>query len=135
MARLIAGLDTMLDGSLLVGCTKELRRKLIEEGAVAEDRSMHFGAERGMNSAERLGGVLVIGREQPSVQALEDKARGLALTGTEPFVSVPGKRHFVRVRVERSADRWVVTPTGRTGSDLLSGLATARRLILVAAVM
>ena len=88
MRRLIADLDTLLDGSLLVGCTKELREKLIEEGAVAEDRCMHFGAERGMNSAEELAGVLVIGREQPRLPALEDLARGFAVASPEPFVSV-----------------------------------------------
>src|SRR3954454_10025500 len=88
MGRLIENLDTMLGGSLLVGCTKELRRKLIDEGAVDEGRSMHFNAERGLNSAEGAAGVLVVGREQASVQALEDLARGLALTAPEPFVSV-----------------------------------------------
>lgn len=29
---------------------------------------------------------------------------------TQAFASPAGRRHFVRVRVERSADRWVVTP-------------------------
>ena len=47
MRRLIADLDALLGGSLLVGCTKELEEKLIEEGAIGGGRSMHFGAERG----------------------------------------------------------------------------------------
>jgi molybdopterin molybdotransferase len=50
---------------------------------------------------------------------------------TQAFTSLPGRRQFVRVRVERSADRWVVTPTGVTGSDLLTGLATANGLAIV----
>ena len=49
---------------------------------------MHFGAERGMNSAEGCEGVLVIGREQPQLAALEDLARGFAIDSEEPFVSV-----------------------------------------------
>ncbi len=50
---------------------------------------------------------------------------------TQAFQSPPGLRQFVRVRVERSADRWVVTPTGGAGSDLLTGLATANGLSIV----
>jgi molybdopterin molybdotransferase len=50
---------------------------------------------------------------------------------TTAFVSPAGRRQFVRVRVERSADRWVVTPTGSTGADLLTGLATANALAIV----
>jgi molybdopterin molybdotransferase len=50
---------------------------------------------------------------------------------TQPFVSPAGRRQFVRVRVERSADRWVVTPTGTSGSDLLTGLAVANGLAIV----
>src|SRR5690349_15363083 len=88
MHRLIADLDALLGGSLLVGCTKALREKLIEEGAIGDGRSMHFGAERGMNSAEGLEGVLVIGREQPKLPVLEDVARGFAVDSPEPFVSV-----------------------------------------------
>jgi molybdopterin molybdotransferase len=46
---------------------------------------------------------------------------------TQAFASPAGRRHFVRVRVERSADRWVVTPTG----DSLTGLAGANGLAIV----
>ena len=51
---------------------------------------------------------------------------------THSFASVAGRRHFVRVRVERSADRWVVTPTGTARGDLLTGLAAANGLAIVA---
>ena len=53
------------------------RRSWPEEGALDGLQSMHFGAERGMNSAEHCEAVLVIGREQPQLAALEDLARGL----------------------------------------------------------
>jgi molybdopterin molybdotransferase len=46
---------------------------------------------------------------------------------TQAFASPGGRRHFVRVKVERSADRWVVTPTG----DTLTGLASANGLAIV----
>ncbi len=50
---------------------------------------------------------------------------------TQPLVSPEGRRQFVRVRVERSADRWVATPTGGSGSHLLAGLAAANGLAIV----
>jgi molybdopterin molybdotransferase len=50
---------------------------------------------------------------------------------TTAFPSPAGVRQFVRVKVERSADRWVVTPTGGPHADLLSGLASANGLAIV----
>lgn len=46
---------------------------------------------------------------------------------TRSFTSPPGRRQFVRVKVERSADRWVVTPTGSG----LTALASANGLAIV----
>lgn len=46
---------------------------------------------------------------------------------TQGFSSPAGRRQFVCVKVERSADRWVVTPTG-TG---LTALASANALAIV----
>jgi molybdopterin molybdotransferase len=67
----------------------------------------------------RMLGTATVGR--PHVSAV----------ATEAFASPPGRRQFVRVRVERSADRWVVTPTARSASDLLTGLAAANGLAIV----
>ncbi|HVF03806.1 MAG TPA: gephyrin-like molybdotransferase Glp [Frankiaceae bacterium] len=50
---------------------------------------------------------------------------------TTSFSSTPGRRQFVRARVERAADRWVVTPTGGPHADLLTGLASANGLAIV----
>ncbi|HWL35031.1 MAG TPA: gephyrin-like molybdotransferase Glp [Frankiaceae bacterium] len=50
---------------------------------------------------------------------------------TTAFASPAGRRQFVRVKVERSADRWVVTPTGGPNADLLTGLASANGLAIV----
>jgi hypothetical protein len=88
LRRLIGDLSGVLDGSLLVGCTKALRVRLGEEGALEGVEAMHFGAERGMNSAEGCRGVLVVGREQLPLGALEDLARGFAVADGRAFVSV-----------------------------------------------
>jgi molybdopterin molybdotransferase len=55
----------------------------------------------------------------------------VSAVATEAFASPAGLRQYVRVRLERSADRWVVTPTARSASDLLTGLATANGLAVV----
>ena len=105
MRRLIADLSTALDRSLLVGSTKKLEAKLLEEGALEGVQSMHFGAERGMNSAEHCEAVLVIGREQPQLAALEDLARGFTIASDEPFVSVLDANEEGELRLYRRRRR------------------------------
>jgi molybdopterin molybdotransferase len=68
----------------------------------------------------RMLGAETLGR--PHVSAVTTRA----------FASPAGRRQLVTVRVERSADRWVVTPTATAGAELLSGLATANGLAIVA---
>ncbi|HEX8002063.1 MAG TPA: gephyrin-like molybdotransferase Glp [Mycobacteriales bacterium] len=51
----------------------------------------------------------------------------VSAVATTPFRSVAGRREFVRARVERSADRWVVTPT----APHLSGYAAANAFAIV----
>lgn len=51
----------------------------------------------------------------------------VSAVATTAFASAPGRREFVRARVERSADRWVVTPTAKH----LSGFAAANALTIV----
>ncbi|HEU0130710.1 MAG TPA: gephyrin-like molybdotransferase Glp [Mycobacteriales bacterium] len=51
----------------------------------------------------------------------------VSAVATTAFASPEGRRQFVRARVERSADRWVVTPTGET----LTGLGAANALAVV----
>ena len=66
---------------------------------------MHFGAERGMNSAEHCEGVLVIGREQPQLYQLEDDARGFTIASDEPFVSVLDENEEGELRLYRRRRR------------------------------
>jgi hypothetical protein len=49
---------------------------------------MHFGAERGLNAAERCRAGIVVGREQPSARAVEEIARAFAAAAPEPFASL-----------------------------------------------
>lgn len=56
----------------------------------------------------------------------------VSAVATEGFASPEGRRQFVRVKVERAADRWVVAPAAGAGSGLLTGLAAANGLAVVA---
>jgi hypothetical protein len=88
LLQLIADLRTIYGDKLLVGCTMELERKLAEEGTLDGVTSMHFGAERGMNTAETCLAALVIGREQPSAHAIEGMARAFMVRDERTFESV-----------------------------------------------
>jgi hypothetical protein len=51
-------------------------------------RTAHFGALRGLNSYEHCETVVVIGREQPSPQAIEALTRPFCATDAEPFIPI-----------------------------------------------
>lgn len=100
-------------------------------GKVGPDLTPVFGLPGGPVSAlvafevfvrpalRRMLGAEALGR--PHVSAVT----------TAAFASPAGRREFVRARVERAADRWVVKPTGTPGAQHLSGLATANALAIV----
>ncbi len=48
----------------------------------------HFGALRGLNSYEHCETAVVMGREQPSAQAIEALTRPFCATDPEPFIPV-----------------------------------------------
>jgi molybdopterin molybdotransferase len=52
-------------------------------------------------------------------------------TVTEEIRGPRGKRQFARVHVRREGDRWIATPTGGRGSNLLSTVARANGLATV----
>ena len=109
-------------GRLFVGCTCKLERTLQAELAGNPECAgivwMHFGAERGMNTAEDCPVALVIGREELPPWAIEDMARAYAAPSPEAFSSVldgdskgclaPAKRPY-RLR---GGGTWVDAPVG-----------------------
>jgi hypothetical protein len=105
IASLINDIAGVVDGSLLVGCTKKVKEKLKEEGALDDVMSMHFGAERGLNSAERCAGVLEIGREEPRLYALEDIARGFTIESEASFTSVLDDKEQGRLQLYKRRRR------------------------------
>ena len=55
----------------------------------------------------------------------------VSAVATKAFASPAGRRDFVRARVERAADRWVVTPAGTPGAQHLSAFAASNALAIV----
>ena len=88
VAEIIRHLQIIYGDKLLVGCPMSIERKLIRDGALDDVLSLHYGAERGVNLAEHCECVLVIGREQPNVYAIEAMARAFTMESEQPFVSV-----------------------------------------------
>jgi hypothetical protein len=123
---MIANTARVFGGSLFVCCTKELRETL--EGELKGRPScdgivwMHFGAERGLNAAERCRAGIVVGREQPSARAVEEIARAFA-AGRARAVRVPG-RGGRRAAVEKPLAKAVRPRLTRDGSTVAAELTT-----------
>jgi hypothetical protein len=88
VVKIIRHLHTIYGDKLLVGAPMPIERKLIEDGALDDVLSLHYGAERDVNLAEHCECVLVIGREQPNVYAIEAMARAFMMKDPQPFVSI-----------------------------------------------
>ena len=106
-----------LFGDTVVGATMSVEEALKNEGWLNDVMSLHFGAERGINAAEDCKAVLGIGREQPSVAAVEATARALMVDDLQDFVSIleeHGKGEFVphrrRVRMRDGSEQWGKVP-------------------------
>jgi hypothetical protein len=88
LGAMIADLDDLVPGEVLVGASKKVRRKLEEDGLLEGVRAVHYGGERGLNVFEHCQAVLVAGREEMNLRDLEDQARGFVLDREAPFQSL-----------------------------------------------
>jgi hypothetical protein len=85
-AQVVEFLDT-LPGNVLLVSYKTAIEALID-GLPAHVATAHFGALRGLNAFVHCETVVVMGREQPSAQAIEALTRPFCATGPEPFLPV-----------------------------------------------
>lgn len=71
----------------------------------------------------------------PAIHRLQGRAvlgrSSVIATASEDLRGAPGKRTFLRVRLETDGDATMATPTGGQGSHVLSALATADGLAVV----
>ena len=99
-AQVVEFLD-MLPGNVLLVSYKAAIEALIDD-LPAHVRTAHFGGLRGLNSFEQCETVVVMGREQPSAQAIEALTRPFAATDPEPFL--PMGEYVLQTRGRRMRD-------------------------------
>ena len=85
-AQVVEFLDT-LPGNVLLVSYKAAIEALIDD-LPAHVATAHFGALRGLNVFAHCETVVVMGREQPSAQAIEALTRPFCATDPEPFLPV-----------------------------------------------
>ena len=85
-AQVVEFLD-MLPGNVLLVSYKTAIEALIDD-LPPHVETAHFGALRGLNAFEHCETVVVMGREQPSAQAIEALTRPFCATDPEPFLPV-----------------------------------------------
>ena len=85
-AQVVEFLDT-LPGNVLLVSYKAAIEALIDD-LPAHVATAHFGALRGLNAFAHCETVVVMGREQPSAQAIEALTRPFCATDPEPFLPV-----------------------------------------------
>ena len=91
----------MLPGNVLLVSYKAAIEALIDD-LPAHVTTAHFGGLRGLNTFEQCETVVVMGREQPSAQAVEALTRPFAATEPEPFL--PMGEYVLQTRGRRMRD-------------------------------
>jgi hypothetical protein len=87
LRRQVIDLLKMLPGQVLLVTYKAAEETLRLE-LPPHVRTAHFGALRGLNSYEDCDTVIVMGREQPSAEAIEKLTRPFCATDAEPFIPI-----------------------------------------------
>jgi hypothetical protein len=77
----------LLPGQVLLVTYKQAEEVLLDD-LPEHVASAHFGALRGLNSFEHCATAVVMGREQPSAQAIEALTRPFCATDAEPFIPI-----------------------------------------------
>jgi molybdopterin molybdotransferase len=148
-------LDTSLGHADLIVCTGGASagtRDLLPEviGSLGEVATAKVAMKPGMPQIRgRIAGVPIIGLPgnpvsafvsfevfvRPVIRSLQgrrDVQRPIVqAVAAEPLRSTPGKRSFLRVRLARDGERWLVKPTGSQGSHVVSSIARADGLAVI----
>jgi hypothetical protein len=87
LRRQVLDLLKMLPGDVLL-VTYKAAEEVLRPDLPPHVACAHFGALRGLNSYEHCETAVVMGREQPSAQAIEALTRPFCATDTEPFIPI-----------------------------------------------
>ena len=77
----------MLPGNVLLVTYKQAE-EILRPDLPPHVETAHFGALRGLNAYEHCETAVVMGREQPSAQAIEALTRPFCATDAEPFIPI-----------------------------------------------
>ena len=107
LRRQVLDLLKMLPGKVLLVTYKQAE-EILRPDLPPHVQAAHFGALRGLNAYEHCETAVVMGREQPSAQAIEALTRPFCATDPEPFIPigrvrppVPRPAHAQRRRQRR----------------------------------
>lgn len=87
LRRQVLDLLNMLPGDVLL-VTYKAAEELLRPDLPPHVTTAHFGGLRGLNSFEQCETVVVMGREQPSAQAIEALTRPFCAGDPEPFIPI-----------------------------------------------
>jgi hypothetical protein len=87
LRRQVLDLLKMLPGDVLL-VTYKAAEEVLRPDLPPHVQTAHFGALRGLNSYEHCETAVVMGREQPSAQAIEALTRPFCATDPEPFIPI-----------------------------------------------
>jgi hypothetical protein len=87
LRRQVLDLLKMLPGQVLLATYKQAE-EILRPDLPPHVQTAHFGALRGLNAYEHCETAVVMGREQPSAQAIEALTRPFCATDPEPFIPV-----------------------------------------------
>ena len=87
LRRQVLDLLKMLPGQVLLVTYKQAE-EVLRPDLPPHVQTAHFGALRGLNSYEHCETAVVMGREQPSAQAIEALTRPFCATDAEPFIPI-----------------------------------------------
>jgi hypothetical protein len=87
LRRQVLDLLKMLPGQVLLVTYKQAE-EVLRPDLPPHVQMAHFGALRGLNSYEHCETAVVMGREQPSAQAIEALTRPFCATDAEPFIPI-----------------------------------------------
>ena len=101
MRQQVLELLRLLPGEVLLVTYKAAEEVLLDD-LPEHVVSAHFGALRGLNTFEHCETAVVMGREQPSAQAIETLTRPFTATDPEPFI--PMGEYVLQSRGRRMRD-------------------------------
>lgn len=87
LRRQVLDLLKMLPGHVLLVTYKQAE-EILRPDLPPHVQTAHFGALRGLNAYEHCETAVVMGREQPSAQAIEVLTRPFCATDPEPFIPI-----------------------------------------------